>query len=152
MTHRVVPVLLAVRNKAKMRPGMQEKEGGPSWKVYSLARSSDASFISSFCSVVSVRVTAPQMSDSGNARCLLVWPRGNCDCGLTSDQPFLLLRSAPAMDFDKTSSCRAVNDYGRAYQYRATELIKICRLFSTASHQSLDQDIRLQRYSNYPGL
>ena len=59
------------------------------------------------------------------------------------------LRSLPAMAskyFDKTSSCKAVNSNGRAYQYQAIELIKICRLFSTASHQSPDQDIRLQRY------
>ncbi|KAI0280697.1 hypothetical protein BGY98DRAFT_303426 [Russula aff. rugulosa BPL654] len=46
--------------------------------------------------------------------------------------------------FDKLSSCSAVNDHGKAYQYRAIELIKICRLFSTASHQSPKQDDRLQ--------
>ncbi|KAI0271780.1 hypothetical protein BGY98DRAFT_1006266 [Russula aff. rugulosa BPL654] len=48
------------------------------------------------------------------------------------------------MVFDKTSFCRAVNEDGRAYQYQAIELIKICRAFSTASHQSPDQDTRLQ--------
>jgi len=48
------------------------------------------------------------------------------------------------MVFDKTSFCRAVNENGSAYLYQAIELIKICRLFSAASHQSPDQDISLQ--------
>ena len=63
-----------------------------------------------------------------------------------------LLRSLPAMVLDKTSFCRFINEGGRAYQYQAIELITICRVFSTASYQSPDQDIRLQRYSNSPGL
>ena len=54
--------------------------------------------------------------------------------------------------FDKLSSCKAVNEHGKAYQYRAIELIKICRLFSTASHQSPHQDDRLQMYSDLPRI
>lgn len=48
------------------------------------------------------------------------------------------------MDFDKTAFCKAVNERGKVYKYRAIELIRICRTFSTASRQSPDQDIRLQ--------
>ena len=76
-------------------------------------------------------------------------PRGR---GLASDRSIPFLRLVPVMVFDKTSFCRVVNEDGRAYQYQAIELIKICRAFSTASYQSPDQDIRLQRYNDSPGL
>jgi len=46
--------------------------------------------------------------------------------------------------FDKTACCRALNEAGRAYRYRAIELINVCRHFNARSHQSPGQDIRLQ--------
>jgi hypothetical protein len=49
------------------------------------------------------------------------------------------------MAFDAISFCKVINKDGRAYQYRAMELIKFCRTFSTASEQSCRQVVRLER-------
>lgn len=48
-----------------------------------------------------------------------------------------------AMAFDPISFCKVINKDGRAYQYRAMELIKFCRTFSTASEQSCRQVVRI---------
>jgi hypothetical protein len=40
------------------------------------------------------------------------------------------------MDFGRRSYCRTVNEKGRAYQYQAMELIKVCNVFSKFSEAS----------------
>jgi hypothetical protein len=54
-------------------------------------------------------------------------------------------RKTSPRSFDRTGFCDMMHDFGRAYWFRANELIKICRSFSAASDQSIDQDIELSR-------
>ena len=58
---------------------------------------------------------------------------------------FPLLQSMLAMDFDTRSFCKFMNEQGRAYQYRAMELVKICRLFAVTLEQSPHQLAKFQR-------
>ena len=56
-----------------------------------------------------------------------------------------LTRKTSPRPFDRTGFCDRMHDFGRAYRFQANELIKICRSFSAASDQSIDQDTELSR-------
>ncbi|KAH9965839.1 hypothetical protein BC827DRAFT_772497 [Russula dissimulans] len=47
--------------------------------------------------------------------------------------------------FDKKAYLRYMNNRGRAYRYRAMQIISLCRTFSEASKQDFDQDTELKR-------